>query len=171
VQRKKRAIALDSQGILPKIIKKNIKKEEALSAETKIQEPATEETKSSDEEEAPFADTTEELASGKIESAADDQRSSQEKSGEAARPPNVDQTCPGQTGEEGGGFELNGYEQQELHGRWQMARARARSRPDVKLMLCKEDIPLLDKFEGYLTDDLMRSKIRSRRSKGACSRS
>jgi len=136
--------------------------EEALSAETEIQEPVTEDTKPSDEEEAPSAET-EELASGKTEFAEEDQSSSQEQSGEAAMPPNVDQTCPGETGAEGGGFKLNGYEQ-ELHGRWQMARARARSRPDGKKDMCKEDFPLVDEFEAYLTA-LMRSKDRSRRSR------
>eukprot|EP00639_Heterosigma_akashiwo_P010806 CAMPEP_0206370364 /NCGR_PEP_ID=MMETSP0294-20121207/5858_1 /ASSEMBLY_ACC=CAM_ASM_000327 /TAXON_ID=39354 /ORGANISM="Heterosigma akashiwo, Strain CCMP2393" /LENGTH=159 /DNA_ID=CAMNT_0053817315 /DNA_START=248 /DNA_END=728 /DNA_ORIENTATION=- len=73
---------------------------------TKIQEPITEETKSSSEEEALPAEREEQLASGKIESAEEDQRSSKKesgeatskkKSGEAARPSNVDQTCPEKT--------------------------------------------------------------------------
>ena len=42
-----------------------------------------------------------------------------------------------------------------------MARARARSRPDVKLM-CEEDIPLVNKLETYLNE--VGSKNRGRRA-------
>lgn len=73
---------------------------------TKIQEPIAEETKSSGEEEALPAEREEQLASGKIESAEEDKRPSKKESGEArnkkksdeaARPSNVDQTCPEKT--------------------------------------------------------------------------
>mmetsp|Transcript_16335 Transcript_16335/g.36225 ORF Transcript_16335/g.36225 Transcript_16335/m.36225 type:complete len:344 (-) Transcript_16335:227-1258(-) len=67
---------------------------------------------------------------------------------------------PGETGEEGGGFKLHGYER-GLHGRWLMARDRARSRPDVKLM-CEEDMPLANEFEAYLFE--VGSKNRGRRA-------
>mmetsp|Transcript_26315 Transcript_26315/g.45945 ORF Transcript_26315/g.45945 Transcript_26315/m.45945 type:complete len:414 (+) Transcript_26315:140-1381(+) len=64
---------------------------------------------------------------------------------------------PGETGEEGGGFELHGHEQ-ELHGRWLMARDKARSR-DVRV-LCEEDMPLLREVHAFLNE--VRSKNRGR---------
>ena len=55
---------------------------------------------------------------------------------------------PGETGEEGGGFKLHGYEQ-ELHGRWLMAKDRVRN---IWTVMLDEEMPLVHELDAYLTE-------------------